>query len=79
VPQSNLVIDKEALACESGQSLTTAVAVASGVSCRYRVTVSNAGLGAVNVLVTIIDMPDVPAVTVATTADPGWVCSGSAW
>jgi hypothetical protein len=77
VPQSNLVIDKEALGCESGQSLTTAVAVASGVACRYRVTVNNAGPGAVNVPVTIIDVPDVPAVTVATTADPGWACSGS--
>ena len=74
-PDSNLVISKTPLRCESGQSLTAAVAVASGVSCRYQVTVSNAGPGAVTVPVTIFDTPDVPAVTVATTADAGWACS----
>jgi hypothetical protein len=74
-PDSNLVISKTPLRCEGGQSLTAAVAVASGVTCRYQVTVSNMGPGAVTVPVTILDTPDLPATTVATTADPGWACS----
>lgn len=80
-PQSNLVISKTGMDCAlASPNLTAVVAPPSGVTCRYQVTVQNAGPGDVNEAVTFSDTPVVDGVTAVTPSggQAGWTCSDPA-